>query len=89
MGLIPRLGLSPGEGNGNQLQYSQLGNPMDKEAWQATVHGVAKESDKTTTTYIYIIFLFFVVKLMFLFLILPGFCSKIKDYSSHIRFLLI
>ena len=42
--LIPRLGRSPGEGNGNPLQYSCLGNPMDS-AWQATVHGVTKESD--------------------------------------------
>ena len=40
--LIPELGRSPGEGNGNPLQYSCLGNPMDKGAWRATVHGVAK-----------------------------------------------
>ena len=33
---------SLGEGNGNPLQYSCLGNPMDREAWQATVHGVEK-----------------------------------------------
>ena len=32
-----------GEGNGNPLQYSCLGNPMDRGAWQATVYGVAKE----------------------------------------------
>ena len=38
---------SPGEGNGNPLQYSCLGNPMDREAWGATVHWVAKELDKT------------------------------------------
>ena len=44
-GSIPGLGGSPGEGKGNPLQYSCLGNPMDREAWQATVHGVAKESD--------------------------------------------
>ena len=44
---IPGLGRSPGEGNGNSLQYSCLENPMDWEAWQATVHGVAKESDTT------------------------------------------
>ena len=38
---------SRGEGNGNPLQYSCLGNPMDGGAWWATVHGVAKESDMT------------------------------------------
>ena len=41
-GLIPELGRSPGEGNGNPLQYSCLGNPMDRGAWWATVHGVTK-----------------------------------------------
>ena len=40
-GLIPGLGRSLGGGNGNSLQYSCLGNPMDREAWWATVHGVA------------------------------------------------
>ena len=39
---IPGLGRSPGEGNGNLLQYSFLENSMDREAWQATVHGVTK-----------------------------------------------
>ena len=47
LGLIPGLGRSPGEGNGNPLQYSCLGNPMDRGAWQATVHGVTKELDMT------------------------------------------
>ena len=42
-GSIPGSGRSPGEGNGNPLQYSCLGNPMDRGAWWATVHGVAKE----------------------------------------------
>ena len=42
VGLIPGSGRSPGEGNGNPLLYSCLGNPMDRGAWQATVHGVAK-----------------------------------------------
>ena len=42
VGLIPRLGRSPGGGNGNPLQYSCLENPMDKGAWWATVHWVAK-----------------------------------------------
>ena len=46
-GLVPGSERSPGEGNGNSLQYSCLGNPMCRRAWQATVHGVAKESDMT------------------------------------------
>ena len=41
-GLIPGLGRSPGEGNGNPLQYSCLENPMDREAWWVTVYRVAK-----------------------------------------------
>ena len=41
-GLIFGSGRSRGKGNGNPLQYSCLGNPMDREAWQATVHGVAR-----------------------------------------------
>ena len=41
-GLIPRLGRSSGEGNGNPLQYSCLENPMDGGAWWATVYGVTK-----------------------------------------------
>ena len=41
-GSIPGSGRSPGEGNGNLLQYSCLENPMDREAWWATAHGVAK-----------------------------------------------
>ena len=42
LGSIPGLGRSPGEGNGNPLQYSCLENPMDRGAWWATVQGVAK-----------------------------------------------
>ena len=41
-GSIPGLGRSPGEGNGNPPQYYCLENPMDRGAWEATVHGVAK-----------------------------------------------
>ena len=41
-GLIPGLGRSPGGGHGNPLQYSCLENPMDRGAWWATVHEVAK-----------------------------------------------
>ena len=39
---IPGLGRSPGEGNGNPRQYSCLGNPMDRGAWWATIHGVTE-----------------------------------------------
>ena len=46
-GLIPGSGRSPGDGNSNLLQYSCLGNPMDRGAWWATIHGVAKELDTT------------------------------------------
>ena len=45
-GSVPGLARSPGEGNGNPLQYSCLENPMDRRAWRTTVHGVA-ESDMT------------------------------------------
>ena len=45
-GSIPRSGRSPGEGNGNPLQYAYLEKPMDRGGWQATVHRVA-ESDTT------------------------------------------
>ena len=41
-GSIPGSGRSPGEGNGNPLQYSCLENPTDRGAWQATVHGIAR-----------------------------------------------
>ena len=45
--LISESGRSPGEGHGNPLHYSCLGNPVYRGAWQATVRGVAKESDMT------------------------------------------
>ena len=47
MGLISGWGRSPEGGNGNPLWYSCLRNPMDRGAWQAIVHGVAKELDMT------------------------------------------
>ena len=58
-GWIPGLERSPGRGIDNPLQYSCLGNPMDRDAWWATVRGVAKSqtqlSDYTTITFRYII----------------------------------
>ena len=45
-GSVPGSGRS-GEGNGNPLQYSWLGNPMDRGAWRATVHGIEKKLDTT------------------------------------------
>ena len=42
LGLIPRLGRPPGGGHSNPVQYSCLENPVDREAWEARVHGVAK-----------------------------------------------
>ena len=47
VGSVPGLGRSAGEGSGNPLQYSCLGNPMDRRVWQATVHRVTKELDVT------------------------------------------
>ena len=49
MGSIPALGRSPGEGNGNPFQYPCLGNPRDRGAWPATVHGVAKSRTLLST----------------------------------------
>ena len=46
LGSISGSGRSPGEGNGNPLQYSCLGNPLYREAWQVTVHGVTKSQTR-------------------------------------------
>ena len=61
LGSIPGLGRSPGERNGNPLQYCCLENPMDRGAWQATVHGVTKSRTRLsdfTFDFTYIINLF-------------------------------
>ena len=50
MGSIPGSGRHPGEGHGNPHQYSCLENPMDREAWRATVHGIAKSQDTIKVT---------------------------------------
>ena len=53
--LIPEWGRSPGKRNGNPVQYSCLENPMDREAWQATLHGVTKSRTqlKCLSTYVH------------------------------------
>ena len=50
-GSIPELGRSPGEGNGNPLQYSCLGNPTARGAWWATVHGIEKNQTQLNTAH--------------------------------------
>ena len=58
MGSIPGSGRSPGGGHGNPLQYSCLGNPMDREAWQATVERVKECCSKVSMhTFIHYLFL--------------------------------
>ena len=52
LGSVPGLGRSPGEGNGNPLQYSYLENPMDGGAWWAIVHGGHKQLDTTERLHI-------------------------------------
>ena len=49
LGSMPRLGRSPGEGKGYPFQYSGLENSMDRGAWRATVHGVAKSWTQLST----------------------------------------
>ena len=60
-GLIPGLERSPGEGNGTPLQYYFLGNPMDRGAWQATLHAVSKSrndlASKHPTVFILLFYL--------------------------------
>ena len=56
-GSIPASGRSPGEGNGNPLQYSRLENPMDTGAWQATFHGISK-SQTRLSDFTFFFFLF-------------------------------
>ena len=59
LGLIPGSGRSPGEGNGNPLQYSCLENSLDGGAWWAAVHGVAKSRSRLSDfTYLWMMLIF-------------------------------
>ena len=60
VGSVPELGRSPGEGNVNLLQSSCLENHMDRGAWWATVHGVAKSQTQLKLLSMYLFFLFFI-----------------------------
>ena len=65
LGSIPGSGRSPGEGNGNLLQFSYLENPMDRGAWQATVHGIPRVGQDLALS-------FFISKANLFQLLLPG-----------------
>ena len=65
LGSIPGSGRSPGEGNGNLLQFSYLENPMDRGAWQATVHGIPRVGQDLALS-------FFLSKANLFQLLLPG-----------------
>ena len=71
-GLIPGLGRSPGEGNGNPLQYSCLENPMEGGAWWATVHGVAKSRTRLSDFSFNFALLYFTSNCGFLFKQMEG-----------------
>ena len=81
-GSILGLGRSPGEGNGKPLQYSCLENPMDREAWWATVHGVAKSWTRLSD------FTYLLMRKIFLCRIV-NFCSDLRRYDVPSETLLI
>ena len=88
-GSIPGLGRSPGEGNGNPLQYSCLENPMDRGAWRATVYRVAKSRTRLsdfTHTHTFPNSGLFIGYLFYLDILLPSsLIDFLPSYSSHQR----
>ena len=87
LGSIPGSGRSPGEGSGNPLQYYCLENPMERGAWWATVHGVAKSrtrlSDLTFTNFHFHNIEYYVqLKIMLIEVLLTG---KKKKHLQHIK----
>ena len=71
LGSIPGLGRSPGEGKGNPLQYSCLKVSMDRRAWQAIVHGVAKSRDWATNTVVGLFLIFKGTSILFSIVAVP------------------
>ena len=55
LGSVSGLGRSPGEGNGNPLQYSCLGNPTDRGSWRAIVHGLARVGHDLATKILWVL----------------------------------
>ena len=78
LGLIPELARSPGEGNSYPLQYSVLYNPMDRGAWQATVHGVTKSQTGLNNFHFQCLFLI----LIFLFVCFVFNGTSSQEFSS-------
>ena len=74
-GSIPGLGRSPGEGNGNPLQYSCLENPMEEGAWWATVHGVAMSRTRLSN------FTYFTFHLLWIRSLCPQIPPKLLDHT--------
>ena len=83
LGLIPGPGRSPGEGNGNPLQYCCLENPMDRGAWQATVHGVAKSRTRLSDfTSLHTLTSVFIISVPLI--TLPFICSSLSGFLRYI-----
>ena len=96
LGSIPGSGRCPGEGNGNPLQYSYLENPMDRGAWQGTVHGVARVGHDLATkpppphppTHIEMLYFYFIYQILIEGLLCSRPLLNIKSFkhemfSSH------
>ena len=91
MGSIPGLARFPGDGNGNPLHYSCLGNPVERGTWRSTVHGVAKESDMIQSINLFSvsvnIFIFFkissiVSSFIFRILVIYDICLSLSHYNQ-------
>ena len=85
-GLIPGLGRSPGDGNGNPPQYFCLGNPMDRGAWQAVVHEVSKSQTHLSdfeNEWVYIHQCYF---LNLSYPLLPPPCPQVHSLHLHLHF---